>query len=76
VFERFTGESRDVVLRAREESRTLRHPAVGSSHLLLALVDDPGPAGACPVAVGMLAALGVDRGALRTAVEAGRRRSA
>jgi ATP-dependent Clp protease ATP-binding subunit ClpA len=45
VFERFTGDSREVVLRARDESRALHHPAVGTAHLLLALLDVPGPAG-------------------------------
>ena len=38
MFERFTGAARDVVVRAQEESRQLRHAHIGTEHLLLALL--------------------------------------
>ncbi|GAB2859157.1 hypothetical protein GCM10027176_71950 [Actinoallomurus bryophytorum] len=45
MFERFTDEARQVVQRAQEEARRLRHPYIGTEHLLLALLGgDGGPA--------------------------------
>jgi len=43
VFERFTQQARDVVVRAQDVARRLDHPAIGTSHLLMALLaaDDP-----------------------------------
>jgi ATP-dependent Clp protease ATP-binding subunit ClpA len=38
VFERFTPDAREVVVRAQEEARTLRHDHIGTEHLLLALL--------------------------------------
>ncbi len=38
MFERFTVQARDVVMRAREEARALHHAQVGTEHLLLALL--------------------------------------
>jgi ATP-dependent Clp protease ATP-binding subunit ClpA len=38
VFERFTPDARQVVVLAQEEARALRHDAIGSEHLLLALL--------------------------------------
>lgn len=40
MFERFTVEAREVVTRARDEARGLRHRRVGTEHLLLALLDE------------------------------------
>ncbi|MFF4648403.1 Clp protease N-terminal domain-containing protein [Streptomyces sp. NPDC001380] len=37
MFERFTGEAREVVRLAQEEARRLHHPSIGTEHLLLAL---------------------------------------
>lgn len=60
MFERFTREARAVVLGAQEEARRLRHRAVGTEHILLALLVDPGGAGA------VLGAVGVTRGPVET----------
>ena len=38
MFERFTPNAREVVVLAQEEARALRHDAIGSEHLLLALL--------------------------------------
>ena len=38
MFERFTPDAREVVVLAQEEARALRHDAIGSEHLLLALL--------------------------------------
>jgi ATP-dependent Clp protease ATP-binding subunit ClpA len=38
VFERFTTQARQVVVLAQEEARQLRHPAIGTEHLLLGLL--------------------------------------
>jgi ATP-dependent Clp protease ATP-binding subunit ClpA len=38
MFERFTDEARDVVVRAREQARLLKHNYVGTEHLLLGLI--------------------------------------
>jgi ATP-dependent Clp protease ATP-binding subunit ClpA len=42
MFERFTDEARQVVRRAQEEARRLRHPYIGTEHLLLALLGGDG----------------------------------
>lgn len=39
MFERFSGEARAVVLRAKDRATVLRHDRVGTEHLLLALLD-------------------------------------
>ncbi|MGI9017863.1 MAG: Clp protease N-terminal domain-containing protein [Euzebya sp.] len=41
MFERFTADARQVVIAAQEQARSLRHPVVGTEHLLLGLLDDP-----------------------------------
>ena len=46
MFERFTDEARDIVVRAQEHARRLGHPYVGCEHLLLAAASQPAPAGA------------------------------
>lgn len=45
MFERFSKEARAVVVLAQEEARRLRHPFIGTEHLLLALLEEgEGPA--------------------------------
>ena len=41
MFERFTGEARQVVVRAQEASRELQHNYIGTEHVLLGLFDAP-----------------------------------
>ena len=38
MFERFTSEARQAVTHAQVEARALRHPTIGTEHLLLALL--------------------------------------
>jgi ATP-dependent Clp protease ATP-binding subunit ClpA len=40
MFERFTDPARNVVVIAQQEARQLRHPCIGTEHLLLALLDE------------------------------------
>jgi ATP-dependent Clp protease ATP-binding subunit ClpA len=40
MFERFTDEARQVVRLAQEEARRLRHPYIGTEHLLIAALDE------------------------------------
>src|SRR5262249_28372846 len=64
MFERFTGEAREVVGLAQQEARGLAHDHIGTEHLLLAVAAKPSlPAAAA------LAALGADEARLRTEVE-------
>ena len=42
MFERFTGEARQVIVLAQEEARRLDHNYIGTEHLLLAFVKLPG----------------------------------
>jgi ATP-dependent Clp protease ATP-binding subunit ClpA len=42
VFERFTDEARNVVVYAQEEARAVCHNYIGTEHLLLGLLRDPG----------------------------------
>jgi ATP-dependent Clp protease ATP-binding subunit ClpA len=65
VFERFTDEARQAVVRAQEEARTLHAEEIEPVHLLLALTRDTGRGGTA------LAAAGVDHASLRTALEPG-----
>jgi ATP-dependent Clp protease ATP-binding subunit ClpA len=44
MFERFTTPARESVRRAQEEARKLRHPHVGTEHLLLGVASVDGPA--------------------------------
>lgn len=44
MFERFTTEAREVVKRAQEEARQLRHPFLGTEHLLIGMASGDGPA--------------------------------
>lgn len=43
MFERFTTQARDVVVACQGHARRLGHPRIGTSHLLLALVEKPSP---------------------------------
>ncbi len=64
MFERFTPQARDVVVGAQHEARQLRHPYVGTEHLLLALL-------ACETGIPhmVLRERGVDEQRLRTEIE-------
>ncbi|NEK60289.1 Clp protease [Geodermatophilus sabuli] len=42
MFERFTREAREVVVGAQQEARALRHGRIGTEHLLLGLLAQPG----------------------------------
>ncbi|MCC2308882.1 Clp protease N-terminal domain-containing protein [Cellulomonas chengniuliangii] len=42
MFERFTQDARQVVIRAREEATALRHDRIGTEHLLLGLFGQQG----------------------------------
>jgi ATP-dependent Clp protease ATP-binding subunit ClpA len=42
MFERFTREAREVVVGAQREARALRHGRIGTEHLLLGLLAQPG----------------------------------
>jgi ATP-dependent Clp protease ATP-binding subunit ClpA len=59
MFERFTDAARAVVVRAQEEATALGHDRIGTEHLLLGVAAGEG---------GILASLGVDHAALRSAV--------
>jgi ATP-dependent Clp protease ATP-binding subunit ClpA len=56
MFERFSTPAREVVVRARQEAKSLHHPRIGTEHLLLALLDEQ--AGA---AYTVLSEAGMDR---------------
>jgi len=64
VFERFTDEARQVVVRAQDEARHLRADQIEPVHLLLALATDPGRGG------DTLRAAGIDHDRLHQAVAA------
>ena len=64
MFERFTRQARDVVVRARQEASQLGHPQVGTEHLLLALLS---PDAGVPHAV--LRRAGVEPARVRADVE-------
>ena len=64
MFERFTEQSRRVVVLAQEEARMLRHNHIGSEHLLLGLLHEQGG-----TAAGVLAATGITLEAARAQVE-------
>jgi ATP-dependent Clp protease ATP-binding subunit ClpA len=64
MFERFTAAAREVVVEAREEAIRLRHPYVGTEHILLALLTHgDGPAAA------VLRDAGIDAARIRADVE-------
>jgi ATP-dependent Clp protease ATP-binding subunit ClpA len=63
MFERFTHDARDVVVRAQQEARMLRHNWIGSEHLLAAVLTKPQAAG-----VAILTGLGVTADGCRAAI--------
>lgn len=65
MFERFTGDARQVVVLAQEQARELRHPYIGTEHLLLGLVHLPDEVGVRRA----LLQLGVTADVVRVAVE-------
>jgi len=44
MFERFTTAAREVVINSQQEARRLGHPFIGTEHVLLGLIHDPGSA--------------------------------
>jgi ATP-dependent Clp protease ATP-binding subunit ClpA len=63
MFERFTEAARTAVIQAQAEARELKHPFVGTEHLLLALIaDETGPIPA------VLRDGGIDRATVRQAI--------
>jgi ATP-dependent Clp protease ATP-binding subunit ClpA len=70
MFQRFTPAAREVVVRGQHEARRLGHPWLGTEHLLLGVLAEPGAPG-----VGVLTDLGVTldtgRAALRQVVGSG-----
>ncbi len=65
MFERFTKEAREAVVRAQEESRATSGRSIGTEHILLALIGSEGPAGRA------LRGRGLELQALREAVRRG-----
>jgi ATP-dependent Clp protease ATP-binding subunit ClpA len=66
MFERFTADARQVVVRAQEEARQLHHGFIGCEHLLLALSGGPHPPPQpTSPAAAALAAFGVETAELR-----------
>jgi ATP-dependent Clp protease ATP-binding subunit ClpA len=63
MFERFTDAAHGVVVGARRQAQALHHPAVGTEHLLLALLD---PASGAPSTV--LRAAGIDADMVRASL--------
>ncbi|HVN14076.1 MAG TPA: Clp protease N-terminal domain-containing protein [Kineosporiaceae bacterium] len=63
MFERFTDQARAAVVRARDEAGALRHPVIGTEHLLLALFD---PATGATAA--LLRQAGLDAESVRAAI--------
>ncbi|MBQ0863250.1 MULTISPECIES: Clp protease N-terminal domain-containing protein [Streptomyces] len=63
MFERFSREARDVVVRAQDEANKLGHDWIGTEHLLLAALHHPEQPGAAT-----LARLGVTPASCRAAV--------
>jgi ATP-dependent Clp protease ATP-binding subunit ClpA len=64
MFERFTGQARQVIVSAQEEARVLDHNYIGTEHLLLGLLTAPDS-----VAGVSLTALGYGRDEVRAKVE-------
>ena len=64
MFERFTVPARNVVLRAKVEAGELRHPYIGTEHLLLALLNED-----AGIAYAVLRDAGVDHDRVRADVQ-------
>ncbi|MFD6952079.1 MULTISPECIES: Clp protease N-terminal domain-containing protein [unclassified Nocardiopsis] len=63
MFERFTDQARDVVVRAQSEAVALKHRRIGGGHLLLGLAQEGNG-----LAADTLTSLGLDQEAARTEV--------
>jgi ATP-dependent Clp protease ATP-binding subunit ClpC len=63
MFERFTDQARQVVVQAQEEARTLGHNYIGTEHILLGLLGEPGG-----LAAQALSSLEISRDAAREQV--------
>ena len=63
MFERFTQDARDVIVRAQQEARTLQHSWVGTEHLLVAALAEPTATG-----VAILAGFGLTADRCRAAI--------
>lgn len=63
MFERYTERAQKVIYLAQEEARQMRHPAVGTEHILLGLLGEGGGVGAKA-----LEALGINLNEVRQAV--------
>ena len=63
-FERFLADARDAIVLAQEEARALNHNYVGTEHILLGLLGAEGG-----LAARLLAAIGVEANAVRSALE-------
>jgi ATP-dependent Clp protease ATP-binding subunit ClpC len=63
MFERFTDRARRVVVLAQEEARLLNHSYIGTEHVLLGLIADPGG-----VAFQALTSHGIDTAAVHRSV--------
>ena len=64
MFERFTGKARHVIVLAQEEARLLSHNYIGTEHILLGLLGEPGS-----VAGTVLAGFQLTRDPVRAEVE-------
>ncbi|GLZ28613.1 hypothetical protein Lesp02_08030 [Lentzea sp. NBRC 105346] len=64
MFERFTGEARQVVVNAQEAARGMQHGYIGTEHILLGLVEAP-----ASVATRVLRQLGFTRESIVEGVE-------
>jgi ATP-dependent Clp protease ATP-binding subunit ClpA len=70
MFERFTRPSRAAVMRARDESRQLKHGHIGTEHILLALLDpEPPDEGVDDIASRVLREAGVTPAHVRAEIE-------
>jgi ATP-dependent Clp protease ATP-binding subunit ClpC len=65
MFERFSNEARHVVVLSQEEARFLNHNYIGTEHILLGLLGEPGS-----IAGTVLASFGMTRDGVRAEVEA------
>jgi len=63
MFERFTAAARAAVVQAQDEARELRHPRIGTEHLLLGVLSDP-----TSPASRVLAGFGLDHDGVRRSV--------
>ncbi|HEX4428476.1 MAG TPA: Clp protease N-terminal domain-containing protein [Frankiaceae bacterium] len=53
MFERFTTPARESIRRAQDEARELRHPSIGTEHVLLGIAEVDGPAAQVLLARGL-----------------------